>query len=109
MFSINGIRPNRATLGSGIGCHQQEEKQMASYNMEILISGGNPDDQHSHGKFWIDIDLDTREVAVSLPNRFGILGETYTFAADDWDAIVKVINDAELQRGKIVSTTWNGQ
>lgn len=68
-----------------------------------------PEDQHSHGKFWIDIDLDTREVAVSIPDRSGVSGEVYTFAPEDWDVIVTVINEAELHRGKVVSTSWSGQ
>lgn len=86
---------------------------MASYNMEIGLNGGDreihPDERHSHGKFWIDVDLGTREVAVNFPNRFGDAGEVYTFAPEDWDAIAAVINEAELQRGKVVSTAWNGQ
>jgi len=82
---------------------------MATYNGEIQITGGNPEEQHSRGGFWIDIDLDTREVAVCFPDRFGVPGQVYTFAPEDWDAIVSLINEAELHRGKLVSTAWSGQ
>jgi hypothetical protein len=88
-------------------------ERMTTYYKEIQITGGNtevhPDDRHSHGKFAINVDLGSREVAVSFPDILGFQGKYLTFAADDWDAIVKAINETELQRGKVVSTTWNGQ
>ena len=80
------------------------------YTKEIEITGRHQENRHSRGKFAIEVDLETRDVAVSFPDRFGIPGETYTFAAEDWDAIVEAINNAELHRGKVVSTNWsNGQ
>jgi hypothetical protein len=89
--------------------NRKRKSDMSSYNKEIQITGGDTEERHSHGKFWIDIDLETREVAVTFPDRVGVPGSMYTFAPEDWDAIVTVINEAELQRGKVVSANWIGQ
>lgn len=82
---------------------------MTSYNKEIQITGGETAGAGSQGRFWVNVDLETRSVEVGFPAKEGGPSHVGLFASDDWDAIVAVINEAERQRGQIVSTAWIGQ
>lgn len=80
---------------------------MSNYHAETKVSG-DPELHASVGTADIEVDYKTGEVSIGLPDRFGH-STTYNFARHDWDRIVKMIDKAELRRGKVVSVKWAGQ
>lgn len=77
---------------------------MSNYHAKTKVSG-DPELPTSVGTADIEVDYQTRGVSIGLPDRFGH-STSYNFTGPDWDRIVKMINNAELRRGKVVSVEW---
>lgn len=78
-------------------------------NKDIELTGGDPMEHNNRGRFHIET-MPSGAVCVSFPDRKGNTGtELMTFAPEDWDTIVAAVNEAELHRGKVVSTEWRIQ
>ncbi|AFR50028.1 hypothetical protein [Gordonia sp. KTR9] len=80
---------------------------MTNYDREVQVLG-DAELHASIGKVGLGIDFTTGEVTLGVPDEVGH-STSYHFAPEDWDRIVKMINRAEAERGKVVSAKWDGR